>query len=87
MPRAGGVQGGPLSEDVWRECQGGKSCLGDTFSGWGTAVKALSVNTLEVLEEAYSGGPASRPDAGPDIISPTLNPAYMGLKPKHSFPA
>ena len=26
-------------------------------------------------------------DAGPGIGSPTLNPAYMGLKPKHSFPA
>ena len=23
----------------------------------------------------------------PDICFPTLNPAYMGLKPKHSFPA
>ena len=26
-------------------------------------------------------------DGSPDISSPTLNPAYMGLKPKHSFPA
>ena len=26
-------------------------------------------------------------DTGPDISSPTLNPAYMRLKPKHSFPA
>ena len=26
-------------------------------------------------------------DTDPDISFPTLNPAYMGLKPKHSFPA
>ena len=26
-------------------------------------------------------------DTNPDISFPTLNPAYMGLKPKHSFPA
>ena len=26
-------------------------------------------------------------DTGPDISFLTLNPAYMGLKPKHSFPA
>ena len=25
-------------------------------------------------------------DASPNISSPTLNPAYVGLKPKHSFP-
>ena len=26
-------------------------------------------------------------DTHPDIGSPTLNPAYVELKPKHSFPA
>ena len=60
MPRAGVVQGGPLSEDVWTERQGGKSCLGDTFSGRGTAVKALRCE-YPMLGEAHSGGPSTRP--------------------------
>ena len=34
-----------------------------------------------------SSTPFCQVDTNPDISFPILNPAYMGLKPKHSFPA